>query len=54
MIFNEGVNMTKATKQKSVFETLSVIDVGEHTEKKGKFTYLGHGRGIRLWLYIQI
>lgn len=40
MIFNEGVNMTKATKQKSVFETLSVIDVGEHTEKKGKFTYL--------------
>jgi hypothetical protein len=29
-----------ATKQKSVFETLSVIDVGEHTEKKGQFTYL--------------
>tara|TARA_R110002074_G_C12201776_1_gene635368 strand:+ start:47 stop:667 length:621 start_codon:yes stop_codon:yes gene_type:complete len=29
-----------ATKEKSVFETLSVIDVGEHTEKKGQFTYL--------------
>ena len=29
-----------ATKEKSVFETLSLIDVGEHTEKKGQFTYL--------------
>lgn len=29
-----------ATKKKSVFETLNAIDVNEHTEQKGKLTYL--------------
>lgn len=28
------------SEEKSVWETLSKIDVGEHTEKKGQFTYL--------------
>jgi hypothetical protein len=34
----------------SVFEKLSKIDVSEHTEKKGKFTYLSWAWAVRILL----